>query len=340
MEPTTGGIVSTATAPNPPPSLRIVSASDLLATVFPSTDDIIQGILPEKSKAIISGPAKLGKTFFTLGLAVGIACGKDVMGFTIPRARRVLYCQAELSERSLQKRLERMLAAFPHDPALLRANLLFCNERRLKIVSSIVRIEAAVAGHKPDVLFFDPLYKYSVYDENSTQEMTRFFDPLDGLIEKYGVTTALTHHHGKGTGEFHVTPAHANRGASTIADWPDSLLTLTFEDRKAGVVKLSYTLRNDEEPEAIALRRNPETLWFEALPDHKLKGEQSTVKVTNADVTAATPIAPKAITYTDLWKALAAAHAVCERTAKSAIGSATAAGNITKDPYGLYTRAV
>jgi KaiC/GvpD/RAD55 family RecA-like ATPase len=331
--------MSAATTPNASASpLRIIAASDLLKTEFPKSDDIIQGIMPEKSKAIISGPAKIGKTFFSFGLGIGLGCGKNVMGFTIPRARRVLYCQAEMSERALQKRLVRMLASFPHDPELLRENLLLCNERSLKIQTAAARIEAAIAAHKPEVLFFDPLYKYNIADENSTQEMGRFFDPLDNLIEKYGISTVLTHHHGKGTGEFLVTPAHANRGASTIADWPDSLLTLTFEDRKAGIVKLSYTSRNDEEPSPVALLRNSETLWFEPIPTYQCKEEKNSPKMTLGDVTACTPIAPAAISYTDLWKALMARCGVCERTAKGGITFVATAGQIQKREDGLYTR--
>ncbi len=113
--------------------LVIVNAFDLLQRQFPEADDIVAGILPTRARAIVSAPAKLGKTRFTLGLALGVATGTCNGVFPITKARRVLYIQAEVSERNLQERLKKMLAVFPVDEQLLRENLLFCNDPRLEI---------------------------------------------------------------------------------------------------------------------------------------------------------------------------------------------------------------
>ncbi len=114
--------------------------------------------------------------------------------------------------------------------------------------------------------------------------MTVFFDPLDALIYDFGVAVVLVHHHGKGTGENVSIAAHLNRGSSTIADWPDSLLTLTWRDRKREIVKLTFDLRNAEEPEPMAFHRNRETLWFDPLADYVFDGRKTGNEITPQDV--------------------------------------------------------
>ena len=81
--------------------LPIINAFELVSRPISEADEIIAGILPAKSKAIISGAAKLGKSRFLTGLSLGVATGRNVMGFTIPKARRVLIFQSEVSEGSL-----------------------------------------------------------------------------------------------------------------------------------------------------------------------------------------------------------------------------------------------
>jgi hypothetical protein len=321
-------------------AIKIVSAAELLATNFPYATDIVTGVLPHRAKLILSAPAKLGKTRFTLGLCLAIATGKAAMGFRVTNPARVLYLQAEVSARALQDRLCKMLTSFDADEAALRERLLLHNAPGLKLTNPahVAAIRQAIELYKPDVLAIDPLYKFHTGDESSVQDMTRFFDPLDALIADYGCSVLLVHHHGKGSGDGLATPAHRNRGSSTIADWADSLLTLTFEDAEAGIVKLAFTLRNAEEPEPMAFERNPETLWFDLLPDYQFTGKVSATKITEQAV-ADTIGSGRQIAYTRLVEALRKAFTVSDGTARTAIRRATEAGTIRKTEGGLYEQA-
>jgi 5S rRNA maturation endonuclease (ribonuclease M5) len=321
-----------------PSGLQIVTAFDLLAKDFPHSQDVIAGILPQQARLILSAPAKLGKTRFTLGLCLAIAAGKSAMGFKITEAAKVLDFQAEMSERAMQDRLRKMLTCFDVDETALRERLVFHNAPGLKLTNPahVEAIRKAIELHRPAVVVFDPLYKFHTGDESSVRDMTAFFDPLDSLIADFGVAIALVHHHGKGSGEGLATPAHRNRGSSTIADWADSLLTLTFEDADEGIVKLAFTLRNAEEPEPIALQRNPETLWFDPLPDYQFDGRKRATKIRDRDVAEATG---KGLHYGQLVAVLCERFDVSERTAKSAISRASEAATIKQNREGLYVSA-
>jgi len=266
-----------------------------------------------------------------------VAAGKSAMSFQITEPAKVLYLYAEGGERMMQNRLRKMLAGFAVDETTLRERLLLYNAHGLKLTNPahVEQLREAIAIHKPAIVVVDPLYKFNTGDESSVRDMTAFFDPLDALIADYGVAILLIHHHGKGTGDGLATQAHRNRGSSTIADWADSLLTLTFEDTDASIVKLAYTLRHAEEPEPAAFYRNPETLWFDPLPDHQFAGKGSRAKISDAD--AAGVIGKGAIAYCQLVEKLRDRFKVSDGTAKATIRRATQAGAIHKDEgTGLY----
>ena len=326
-------------AADKPSGLQIVNAFELVSRPIPDADEIVAGILPAKSKAVISGPAKLGKSRFLTGLLLGVATGRDVMGFTIPKARRVLVFQSEVCERSLQKRLQKILAGFPCDETLVRENLLFCNvPLKLTREDHAAAIADAVRQTGAEVVAVDPLYRYHTGDENSVRDLGLAFDPLDALIAEHGVAIVLCHHHGKVKFEGHTTPAHMNRGSSTIADWPDSLLTLTYADMEKGIVRLDFTLRNDAEPPAMAFQRNADTLLFDPLPDYQFDGRKRATKITPLNVTA-TIGAGRQIAYGRLVESLREKFDASERTAKNAIRDAAEAGAIRKDQEtGLYEK--
>jgi hypothetical protein len=324
-----------------PSGLEIVSAADLLAKDFPKAADIVDGILPQQARLILSAPAKLGKTRFALGLCLAVAAGKSAMGFQITQPAKGLYLYAEGGERMMQNRLRKMLAGFDVDEATLRERLLLHNAHGLKLTNPahVEAIRKAVELHKPEVLVIDPLYKFNTGSEDKVQDMTAFFDPLDDLIAECGLSVLLVHHHGKGSGEGLATPAHRNRGSSTIADWPDSLLTLTFEDVDAGVVKLAYTLRHAEEPAPAAFYRNPETLWLDPLPDYQFDGRKRATKTTDRDVADAIGKG-NTLHYGQLVTVLCQRFDVAERTAKDAIRRATESAAITRnEKTGLYEQA-
>jgi hypothetical protein len=327
-----------AIAPTPQGhGVEVVTAADLLAKDFPDAADIVAGILPKRARLILSAPAKLGKTRFALGLCLAIAAGKSAMGFTITEPAKGLYLYGEGGERMMQDRLRKMLAGFDVEETALRERLLLHNAHGLKMTNPahVEQLREAIAKHQPAIVAIDPLYKFHTGDESSVRDMTAFFDPLDALIADYGVAVLLIHHHGKGTGDGLATQAHRNRGSSTIADWADSLLTLTFEDTDAGVVKLAYTLRHAEEPDAAAFYRNPETLWFDPLPDHQFAGRGSKAKVTDAEVAGV--IGKGATAYRQLVEKLRERFDVSDGTARATIRRATNAGTIRKDEgTGLY----
>ena len=71
----------------------------------PAPDFILGEVLSTTSRAMLVGPTGLGKTMFGLALAMAIAEGRDFLHWRVPKPRRVLYLDGEMSRRLMKKRI-------------------------------------------------------------------------------------------------------------------------------------------------------------------------------------------------------------------------------------------
>lgn len=76
----------------------------------PMPDEIIEGILLEGHKMLLTGPSKAHKTWGLIALAVSLATGGYWMGFRCAK-RRVLYVDLETDPRTLQRRISTVASA-------------------------------------------------------------------------------------------------------------------------------------------------------------------------------------------------------------------------------------
>jgi hypothetical protein len=247
-------------------------------------DDIIDGgLLPRRSILVVGGSSKIGKSIFGLNMSLCLVLGKPfLLQFPIPKRQRVLYIQAEISERSMQDRLVKMVEAEGIDQDILNDNLLLINHKGLKFDRGrdLKMVGEIVAHYKTDVMVIDPMYKFHSGDENQVRDITRFFDSLDSLVFDFNCSIALCHHFSKPSQNDKRYGAMQLRGSSAIFDYADSYVSL---NRKSGneprnYVKATFELRNEEDPNPLYLYRNPDTLWYEVL------GDESQSKISIHDV--------------------------------------------------------
>jgi hypothetical protein len=228
------------------------------------------GLLPRRAKAIIGGVSKIGKSLLCLEWALSLISGKPfLIQFPIPKSFRVAMLQGEISEKSMQ---ERILKTTANDPQLERSltNLFLLNNKTLKLDSprDLKLLSEELEKINPDVFILDPLYKFHRGDENKTTDMVRFFDAFDTLLDRHNMSGILVHHFGKPT-ETKRDGAQQLRGSSTIFDVGDSYLILNRISAREGksYFKISFELRNDEDPAPLYIHRNPETLRHEVLDE-------------------------------------------------------------------------
>jgi hypothetical protein len=96
-------------------SLKVLDAEELLVAEFPPRSLILTPWLPDKGLAMLYAPRGVGKTWLALSLAHTIASGGEILGWSAPRPRRVLYVDGEMPAAALQERYTEVVAASMRD---------------------------------------------------------------------------------------------------------------------------------------------------------------------------------------------------------------------------------
>ena len=134
---------------------------------------IIEGILLEGHKMLLTGPSKANKTWCLINLAVSVATGGYWIDFACAK-RKVLFIDLETDARTLQRRISRVAEAKGADPAVVAANLFVWP----------LRGKSCGLAQIVDELFarFEELFGDSKKDEVPSPQELRSL--LDGLSEE------------------------------------------------------------------------------------------------------------------------------------------------------------
>jgi RecA-family ATPase len=249
--------------------------SDFLAKEYkPEAHIIGRGILPVKGKCIVAGSPKSNKSFLMLNVALDLCRGRRLFDasyktgapvFPVSKPWRVLYLEMELGEQGLLERLKGSNNRAGLTTGLTADGLEFYIQTRdtaMRLDTKEGRdfIQQVVKTVKPDVTIFDPLAKFHLADENSSQETGALMRVVDHLIEDHGTAAIIVHHIGKQDPD----PAKQKRGgdrlrgSSALFADTDTLLEVTrlsSEHTTEPILKLSFELRRGEPIEDIFLQR-------------------------------------------------------------------------------------
>ena len=213
------------------------------------------GILPVRSKMILFGLPKVGKSYLAQQAGYSIAESTDWLGFpTEPLVEEpvVLYIQAEIAETELQQRLYGLSSSNAYAETLHGLKLL---GKDCKVLEE--RLEAV----HPDVLILDPLYMFIDGDLNEIHDVTACNDIIDQVIEQYGCSIVVVHHSRKPS--FEGTQGFVEAlGSIGITAFYDSILWV--EKKAEGLGALHFLLRNARSPEPVLIEQREGGLWARA----------------------------------------------------------------------------
>lgn len=184
--------------------------ADVALLGIPKRQHLVVPFLPERGLAMIYGPKGTGKTELALTISVGVAAGVDVLGWTIPRARRVLFVDGELDLDDLRRRIAAICQGLNLDDeavGMVAQNLFVASrDRMLRLGMRLGYLtdpaEQAFLREAlpPDLalLVFDNLSCLFGGEENDAAAWDETLMFLLGLKHECGVTSLFLHHSGKG----------------------------------------------------------------------------------------------------------------------------------------------
>ena len=186
---------------------------------------LIDGVLREGHKMLISGPSKAGKSFALIELCIAIAEGRTWLGWQC-RKGRILYINLELDRASCLHRFRDVYMALGWRAESLR-NIDIWNLRGKtvpmdKLAPKLIR-RAQKKGYI--AIIIDPIYKVITGDENSADQMARFCNQFDLVCTELGCAVIYCHHHSKGS-QGQKKAIDRSSGSGVFARDPDAVLDL------------------------------------------------------------------------------------------------------------------
>lgn len=191
---------------------------------------LIDGVLRQGHKMIISAPSKSGKSFALMELAIAIAEGMNWFGSRCTQGR-ALYINMEIDDASCYQRFDTIYRkGFGMDVGNHPGNITIWGLRGFSMpLSRLVPIIIDQAQKKYKAIIIDPLYKVMDGDENSNSDVGFMVSQFDKIARETGASVIYAHHFAKGTGGDRAA-IDRGAGAGTFARDPDAILTMTQLD--------------------------------------------------------------------------------------------------------------
>lgn len=248
---------------------ELSSVWDYMPDLAPS---LIDGVLRQGHKLLISGASKAGKSFALIELCIAIAEGKQWLGFDCAKGR-VLYVNLELDRASCLHRFKDVYEALELPPQSIN-NIDIWNLRGKSLPMDKLAPKLIRRAQKKNyiAIIIDPIYKVITGDENSADQMAHFCNQFDKVCTELHSAVIYCHHHSKG-GQGMKRAMDRASGSGVFARDPDAILDMiqlcvnddkdTEEDTlKPTAWRISGTLREFPTFEAV-------NVWF-AYPIHKM----------------------------------------------------------------------
>lgn len=188
--------------------------------------ELIEGIIRQGRKMIVTGASKAGKSFLLIELAIKIAMGGRWLGHWCTRSK-VLYINFELSKDSFTDRLREICAELKINPSILSGmfDTLTLRGMAKPFRELIPSLKHKVKKGDYKVIILDPIYKTLLGDENDAKVVSEFCNALDNISATTGCTIIFCHHHNKSAGE-NTAAQNRSSGSGVFARDPDAIVDL------------------------------------------------------------------------------------------------------------------
>lgn len=201
--------------------------------------EVIEGVLLETHKMLLTGPSKAGKTWCLINLAVSVATGGWWIDFKCAQ-RKVLYVDLETDPRTLQKRVSRVAEAKSADAHAVRENLTLWPLRGKSCSLEEIAAELFVRCKAGDfgMVIIDPAYMVQDGDENNAKDIREFFAKLDEICVNLECTVVISHHHSKGAQGL-KSAIDRGSGSGVFGRAPDAVLDMTELVLEPGTLEMA-----------------------------------------------------------------------------------------------------
>jgi hypothetical protein len=242
-------------------ALPVRSLETLLSKPLPPTDWLVEPLIANGNRVLVYGEWGSYKSWLLLDLALHLAAGKPWLDtFPVPRARRVIYLDEEMSPRELQRRIK-----------LLALGAEIAEASNLQTASQVGFRFSRFGGHAPllarlraseidpEVIIVESFRRVFEGNENSAEDVTAFWHAV-APVAKAGKTVVLSHHMKKASPQYPTAARDRASGSTDIMAGLDTAYAVTRNVyRDVSVVECTKA-REFDEPDAFAVSMSGESV--------------------------------------------------------------------------------
>jgi hypothetical protein len=212
--------------------MRVIPATELIATETGETEMLISPFFPMGGKAILAAHGGTGKTLLAMNIAVSVANDLSLFQrWEIPTPGRVLYIDAESSRSLLKHRIEKISKGMRGSLSGIRLSF---PPSKLDLGKQHIReaICKEVEANDVKLVVFDSFLCFTnMRNENDNTEVRDYLERVGEITKVTGTSVLVIDHAGKATAEKYRAGIKTQpRGASAKRDWAD--LVMILEERK------------------------------------------------------------------------------------------------------------
>jgi putative DNA primase/helicase len=223
-------------------NLFALEEGSFMELAFPKRQQLLTPWLPLPGLAMIHAARGEGKTWFALAVGKAVANGQDLLGWTCPEPRRVLYIDGELPGTTLQERLQKFRRSPPGMFHVLCRDTFQLQRLQMPDLGEAEgrrELDRIIERCAPDLIIFDSI---STLVRSGVENEADSWAPMQDWLLKHrwrGRTILLIHHEGR---------SGKPRGTSKREDVLDTMIGLRKKqdiDSTDSMFELTFTKARD-----------------------------------------------------------------------------------------------
>jgi len=235
-------------------TLRLVSFATIMDEDLPPVDWLVEGLIANGDRVILFGEYGSFKSWLLLHLGLHLADGRKWLDeFEVPHAKKVLYVDEEMNERTLRRRIKQLAGGTGLEAegvefqALSLAGVTFDQSGATRLLKAL-----DTSGFNPDVIIVETLRRVLIGSENDSEAIGKFWRNVEP-IRQAGKTLIISHHMRKPSGRPGPDRSRDRASGSTdILAGPDTGFAIEKVQQRLITIECVKS-RNAEEPRTFGV---------------------------------------------------------------------------------------
>lgn len=245
---------------------------DFLQAALPTSEHLIEGMIPKSASVLIIAKPHHLKSWFTLALTIGASVQTELLGvLPVRRPLRTFLWTVEDPAKDTQQRAKWLAESQTFsdvDPANIRIRPRAAGSTNLMNEQIFTELLTEVKEHKTDLLILDVLRRFFAGDINAPRESAEFCEQLDRLRDITGCALAIVHHENRKQAEL----MEASAGSFNMPAWANSVMRFSRKRQAKQISSVEIEVDNklgpSMEPHRLILDLNsPKILRMESVED-------------------------------------------------------------------------